>query len=149
MRVGRNGNRSPNGEVSWSVRRSPRLGIVISRTGQGAIRGSPTSFGCSPPHDRNRLGMLLGRACLDLPAEVQLSEIKVAVLRQNRIKSPANLGDEVRLVARLGGYLGRKNDPLPGHQLIWRVMRPRKCSAGVLLSGRGIQFEPLTGNGQG
>ncbi|WP_353740633.1 IS4 family transposase [Desulfoferrobacter suflitae] len=25
----------------------------------------------------------------------------------------------MRLVARLGGYLGRKNDPPPGHQLMW------------------------------
>ena len=29
------------------------------------------------------------------------------------------LRDAVRLVARIGGYLGRKNDPEPGHQLIW------------------------------
>jgi hypothetical protein len=26
----------------------------------------------------------------------------------------------VRLVARLGGYLGRANDPAPGHQLMWQ-----------------------------
>ena len=30
------------------------------------------------------------------------------------------LGDAVRLVAKIGGYLGRKNDPPPGHQLIWQ-----------------------------
>ncbi len=30
-----------------------------------------------------------------------------------------NLGEAVRLVAKLGGYLGRKNDPPPGHQLMW------------------------------
>jgi hypothetical protein len=29
------------------------------------------------------------------------------------------LGDAVRLVARLGGYLGRASDPPPGHQLMW------------------------------
>jgi hypothetical protein len=26
----------------------------------------------------------------------------------------------VRLVARIGGYLGRAKDPVPGHQLIWQ-----------------------------
>ncbi|MBO0696659.1 MAG: hypothetical protein J2P56_11250 [Verrucomicrobia bacterium] len=28
--------------------------------------------------------------------------------------------DAVRLVARLGGYLPRKNDPHPGYQLMWQ-----------------------------
>ncbi|MCK5231482.1 MAG: hypothetical protein KAR13_14510 [Desulfobulbaceae bacterium] len=26
----------------------------------------------------------------------------------------------MNLVAKLGGYLGRSNDPPPGHQLMWR-----------------------------
>jgi len=30
------------------------------------------------------------------------------------------LSEAVRLVAKIGGYLGRKNDPPPGHQLIWQ-----------------------------
>jgi len=30
------------------------------------------------------------------------------------------LGEAVKIVARLGGYLGRANDPPPGHQLMWR-----------------------------
>ncbi|MBC8424373.1 hypothetical protein H8E07_09640 [bacterium] len=25
----------------------------------------------------------------------------------------------MKLVARIGGYLGRANDPPPGHQLVW------------------------------
>lgn len=57
---------------------------------------------------RIMLMTLLGRACPELPAEVMLSDIEVTVLsafaKQNRIKPPANLGDAVRLVARLGGY---------------------------------------------
>ena len=32
---------------------------------------------------------------------------------------PTLLGDAVLLVAAIGGYLGRKNDPPPGHQLLW------------------------------
>ncbi|MSQ72180.1 MAG: hypothetical protein EXR27_12935, partial [Betaproteobacteria bacterium] len=35
-------------------------------------------------------------------------------------KQPTHLGDTIRLVARLGGYLGRNNDPHPGHQLMWQ-----------------------------
>jgi hypothetical protein len=73
---------------------------------------------------RIMLMTLLGRACPELPAEVLLSEIEVTVLnafaKQNSINSPANLGDAVRLLARLGGYLGRNNDPPPGHQLMWQ-----------------------------
>jgi len=33
---------------------------------------------------------------------------------------PLFLGDAVRLVATIGGYLGRNNDPPPGHQLMWQ-----------------------------
>jgi len=33
---------------------------------------------------------------------------------------PTRLGEAVRLVARIGGYLDRGNGPPPGHQLIWR-----------------------------
>lgn len=33
---------------------------------------------------------------------------------------PEILGDAVKLVARIGGYLDRKNDPPPGHQLMWQ-----------------------------
>ncbi|MGV6802963.1 MAG: IS4 family transposase [Ruegeria sp.] len=35
------------------------------------------------------------------------------------MKPPTLLGDAVRLVATIGGYLNRKNDPPPGHQLLW------------------------------
>lgn len=35
------------------------------------------------------------------------------------MKQPLSLGEAVRLVAKLGGYLGRANDPPPGHQLMW------------------------------
>ncbi len=91
---------------------------------------------------------LLGRACPELPAEILLSEIEVTVLnafaKQNRIKQPANLGDAVRLVARLGGYLGRSNDP----SSCGRGMRFCKCSAWASRSGPRIPVEILMGNGQ-
>ena len=40
-------------------------------------------------------------------------------LKKKGLKPPALLGDAVLLVAAIGGYLGRKNDPPPGHQLLW------------------------------
>ena len=36
------------------------------------------------------------------------------------MKPPTLLGEAVRLVAKIGGYLGRNSDPPPGHQLLWR-----------------------------
>jgi len=36
------------------------------------------------------------------------------------LKPPTLLGDAVRLVASIGGYLGRRGDPPPGHQLLWQ-----------------------------
>ncbi len=38
---------------------------------------------------------------------------------KKRMVPPTLLGDAVKLVASIGGYLGRKSDPPPGHQLLW------------------------------
>ncbi|MGB5534467.1 MAG: IS4 family transposase [Thiogranum sp.] len=35
------------------------------------------------------------------------------------MKPPTRLGDAVRLIAAIGGYLDRKSDPPPGHQILW------------------------------
>jgi len=67
---------------------------------------------------------LLGREAPELPAEVLFSEIEVRTLtayaRKRRWPAPTNLGEAVRLLARIGGYLARKSDPPPGHELLWR-----------------------------
>jgi hypothetical protein len=73
---------------------------------------------------RIMLMTLLGRECPELPAEVLFSDLEIEVLRayakkKKRLAEPTQLGDAVRLVARIGGYLGRSNDPPPGHQLVW------------------------------
>ena len=39
------------------------------------------------------------------------------------MKPPTLLGDAVTLVAKIGGYLARNNDPPPGHQLLWHGYR--------------------------
>jgi hypothetical protein len=72
---------------------------------------------------RIMLMTLLGRDTPELPAELMFSDIELTVLgafaRTRALPAPANLGEAVRMVARLGGYLARTRDPPPGHQLMW------------------------------
>lgn len=72
---------------------------------------------------RIMLMTLLGRETPELPAELMFSDIELRTLNayatKKKLKPPLLLGDAVRLVAKIGGYLGRKNDPPPGHQLLW------------------------------
>jgi hypothetical protein len=67
---------------------------------------------------------LLGRESPELPAEVLFSDLEIRVLqafaRQRKLEGPSTLGIAVGLVARLGGYLARANDPPPGHEIMWR-----------------------------
>ncbi len=76
---------------------------------------------------RIMLMTLLGRGCGDLPADVMFSDIEIRVLRawckDRGIEPFQDLAGAVRIVARMGGYLGRKSDPPPGHQLIWEGLR--------------------------
>lgn len=72
---------------------------------------------------RIMLMTLLGRETPELPVELLFSDLEIEVLnayaKKKALKPPLLLGDAVRLVAQMGGYLGRKNDPPPGHQLMW------------------------------
>jgi len=47
------------------------------------------------------------------------------------------LGEAVQIVANLGGYLGRKKDPPPGHQVMWRGYAALQllCAGLLLLEG--------------
>ena len=88
---------------------------------------------------RIMLMTLLGREVPDLPPEVLFSDIELEVLeafaRSRRdLKPPTRLGDAVHLVARLGGYLARKNDSPPGHEALWvGLIQLEAMSRGVLL----------------
>jgi hypothetical protein len=67
---------------------------------------------------------LLGREVPNLPPEVLFSDIELEVLgafanSRRDLKPPTTLQEAVNLVGRLGGHLGRKNDPPPGHQALW------------------------------
>lgn len=67
---------------------------------------------------------LLGREMPNLPAEVMFSDIELRTLqayaKKKRLNPPSLLAEAVRLVAMIGGYLGRNNDPPPGHQVMWQ-----------------------------
>ncbi len=72
---------------------------------------------------------LMGRDTPELPACDMLSEAEIAVLldyaRERRLAehelglSEISLGRALMLVARMGGYLNRRNDGPPGHQVVW------------------------------
>ena len=53
------------------------------------------------------------------------------------ISLPCSLGSMVKLVAKIGGYLGRSGDPPPGYQLMWNGYSQLKlmCEGFLLRSG--------------
>ena len=76
----------------------------------------------------------LGREVPDIPADIffDQDECKVLVAYQNKIKKTKkhdrstqtpNLRDAIRLVATLGGFLGRKSDGEPGTETLWRGLQ--------------------------
>jgi hypothetical protein len=73
---------------------------------------------------RIHLMTLLGRETPDLPMELLFSEDEIDAMKmvcdENRWSEPQTLGDGVLVVARLGGYMMRKNDPPPGAEVLWR-----------------------------
>lgn len=73
---------------------------------------------------RIMLMTLMGRETPELPAEVLFSDIELRTLRAYAKKKglplPVLLGEAVKLVAKIGGYIGRRSDPPPGHQLLWQ-----------------------------
>jgi Transposase Tn5 dimerisation domain/Transposase DNA-binding len=71
--------------------------------------------------------MRLGRTCPDLDASLffDADEIRGAYLlaKKARPKKPTTLNQMVRLIASLGGFLGRKSDGEPGAKTIWIGMQ--------------------------
>jgi hypothetical protein len=67
--------------------------------------------------------MRLGRTCPDLDASLffDADEIRGAYLlaKKARPNKPTTLNQMVRLIASLGGFLGRKSDGEPGAKTIW------------------------------
>ena len=68
--------------------------------------------------------MMLGRECPDLPCHVVLTESEWKAAWQINKKepppqTPPRLGTMIKIIASLGGHLGRKCDGLPGPKSIW------------------------------
>jgi len=67
----------------------------------------------------------LGRETPDMPCDVILTENEWKVLHavvhhQPPPDAPPSLRDAIRMIAKLGGFLGRKSDGEPGTTTIWR-----------------------------
>jgi hypothetical protein len=88
---------------------------------------------------RVMLMTLLGRESLELPPQVLFSDIELEVLEafansRRDLQPPSTVQDAVYLVAVMGGYMARKKDPPPGHQVIWTgYSQLRPMCAGYML----------------
>ncbi len=71
--------------------------------------------------------VMLGRKCPDLPAEVVFDkdewEILCIIVKNKKPKESPRLNDAIKMIASLGGYLGRKGDGEPGPKYIWIGLR--------------------------
>ena len=85
---------------------------------------------------------LLGRETPDLPASVFFSDLELEVLAAfaktrrdlKELRPATRLYDATLVVAKLGGYFGRKHDGPPGHQLMWYgYIELRSMTAGYAL----------------
>ncbi|MGT2433604.1 IS4 family transposase [Cupriavidus basilensis] len=85
--------------------------------------------------------MRLGRTCPDLDAELFFDpdEIRGTYLL-TKVRQPATpkLNEVLRLIARLGGFLGRKSDGEPGVKTIWLGLKEVHVAARTL---RGLRDE--------
>ena len=79
--------------------------------------------------------MRMGRTCPDLDAELffDADEVRGAYLL-TEVKPPAKpkLNEVLRLIARLGGFLGRKGDGEPGAKAIWLGLKEVHVAAKTL-----------------
>jgi hypothetical protein len=72
--------------------------------------------------------MMLGRECPDLPCDIALDEdewqaVYATVTRKPPPPEPPTIQTMVRLIASLGGWLGRKCDGEPGPKAMWVGMQ--------------------------
>lgn len=67
---------------------------------------------------------MLGRSCPDIPCTAVFDDeewraVYIVVHRTQPPKIPPTLNEMIRMIAGLGGFLNRKNDPAPGVKTIW------------------------------
>lgn len=79
--------------------------------------------------------MRQGRTCPDLDAHLFFDpdEIRSAyLLMKMRCTAQPKLNEVLRLIARPGGFLGRKGDGEPGGKTIWLELREVRITAKTL-----------------
>lgn len=79
--------------------------------------------------------MRMGRTCPDLDANLFFDpdEIQAAYLLNKTLAPPTpRLNEVLRMIARAGGFLGRKSDGEPGAKTIWEGLRDVRSSAHTL-----------------
>ena len=89
--------------------------------------------------------MRVGRTCPDLDATMffDADEIRGAYLLTKTRQPPVSSVNAVlRLIARLGGFLGRKSDGEPGVKTIWTGLQKVQVAAETL---QGLRFEGNSG----
>jgi hypothetical protein len=88
--------------------------------------------------------MQIGRVCPDLPCDVVFDEAEwrsvCHVVKLKPATEKPTLGEMVKMVASLGGYLGRKCDGEPGAQSMWQgIGRTRDFALAWLLFSVRVQ----------
>ena len=69
---------------------------------------------------------MLNRADPDSSAQLAFTDEEIEALgrlkpdKECRVAQPKTLSRYLTRLAKLGGYLARKNDPLPGNTVMWR-----------------------------
>lgn len=72
---------------------------------------------------------MIGRTIPNLPCSVILQEHEWKSLwcfyhnTKKPPKEPPSLSQAIRMIAQLGGFLGRKSDGNPGAKVLWRGMK--------------------------
>ncbi len=117
-----------------------RCGIAgIDEFGEAAARsrtsyaGRRTGCGPAPPSTRGWPGgsihrTYLGRATPDLPCDTVFGDdlwkgVIVFRTRKPPPAKPPSLREMIRMIAGLGGFLGRRSDGEPGTQTLWRGLQ--------------------------
>jgi len=82
-----------------------------------------------------------GRDCPNMPCDVVFDPEEwqaawIVAHRHPPPETPPPLGQMVRLIARFGGFLGRKHDNHPGPKAIWEGMQKVRAFAIALEAGR-------------
>ncbi len=98
---------------------------------------------------------LLGRETPDLEPSALFSETEIAVMADYadalRLPPPGDLGTAVAMLARMGGYLGRKYDDPAGAQTVWEgyafLSHGAAAVERALAAGRGSRVAKLLAQG--